>query len=628
MGSKLAILASRYLCSSLFLLVLLLLPFFEGAESAFGLFLIHSLLLLLAGVLIWRHQRLLIPRFLIYFLPLLLAYSLSMLFAPYRYGAALECWDLCVAGIFAVVTLSTLREYEPVLPPMGRLAFYIISASLLVSLFLGQTFHGNRLSGTFVNPNDLGTFSLLVALAGFSLYEHEESSFRKNLLLILTITAGLCAVMSYSRSVFLASVLIFSYYLWRKRPGRTLAISMLALLILGGSFLAYRVFYQPDAFQYYRLRIWTNTLRAIKEDPYLGIGPNMLPYYASRISFPADVAVGRYARLATGADNQYLQCLAETGFVGFFCFLIGWIALYFIVRGSKSRSIFAHMAYLAVSVIAFFGLPFLNTSIVFLFLFLTIAPLTADPDQQIVVSFRPVVRWLLCVLLSCLFLIAVLIPYWADFEFRSAARAKTSEEARRHQTIATRLNPYQPYYTFHFMEPVINSRPNLDVSTWLNVLPTLDHLIRLNPLEPDFHVAKARVLRILYDKTGEVAYAIEVAAAYQEALDCAPTNVFLQGEFADFEEHLGHYNLAIATMQKVIELEPVFINAHYVLAELHFRVSDITSARRDFEEGKALEKRYSNYPLSPGDRYSKRLLSVDTSYRQKVEDLVFDHAKN
>jgi O-antigen ligase len=610
------------------LLILLVLPFFGGAESPFGLFLVHLLVLLLSGVLICRYRRLWIPRFLIYFSPLLLAYFLSTVFAPYRYGAALEFWDVCVVGIFAVVALSTLRESESIVPPFVRTAFFFISAMLLLSLFLSNPFHGNRLTGTFVNPNDFGAFSLLVALAGFSQYEREGTSFRKTVLLILTIAAGLCAALSLSRSVFLASAIVFAYYLWRRRPGRVLSMSVLALLILGGSFLAYRVFYHPDVFQYYRLRIWANTLRAVKEDPYLGIGPNMLPYYASRITFPADIEVGRFARLATSADNQYLQCLAETGFVGLFCFLIGWIALYLTVRNHEPRNPFSLLAYLAVSVIAFFGLPFLNTSILFLFFFLTIVPLSADTEQQIVFSLRPVLKWLLCVLLLGLFMIAVLIPYLADLEFKSATRAKNAEEYRRHQMIATRLNPYQPYYTFHFMERLINSRPDLDVSTWRSVLPKLDHLIALNPLEPDFYVGKARVLRILYDKTGQAAYAIDVAAAYQEALHCVPTNVFLQGEFADFEKHLGHYSLAIATMQKVIELEPAFINARYVLADLRFRTSDVAGARRDFEEGKALEKRYSNYPLNGDDRYSRRLLSVNTSYRQKVEDLVFDHAKD
>lgn len=628
MGAKLVLLARRYSGSLLFLLILLVLPFFDGAKTPFGLFLVHSLVLLLFVVLVTGYQRLWIPRFLIYFLPLLLAYFLSMLFAPYRYGAALEFWDLCVAGIFAVVALSTLKEFESVSPSIVRTAFFLTSAMLFLSLLSTDSFHANRLTGTFVNPNDFGTFSLLLALLGFSLYERESSSLQKAVILILTIATGFCAAASLSRSVFLASAIIFAYYFWQRRPGRVLGMSVLALLILGGSLLAYRIIYHPDLFQYYRLKIWANTLRAVKEDPYLGIGPNMLPYYASRISFPADVEVGRYARLATTADNQYLQCLAETGFVGLFCLLIGWIALFFTVRNHKSRNLFSLLAYVAVSLIAFFGLPFLNTSVRFLFLFLTIIPLSADPEQQIDFPLRPPIKWLLGVLFFGFFIIAVLIPYLADLEFKSAVEAKTVAEARRHQMIATRLNPYQPYYTFHFMEPVINNHPDLGVPAWQSALPVLDSLIALNPLEPDFYVGKARVLRILYDKTGQVAYAIDVAAAYQEALNCVPTNVFLQGEFADFEKRLGHYSLAIATMQKVIELEPAFINARYVLAELRFQTSDVAGARREFEEGKALEKRYLNYRLRSDDRYSRRLLSVNTSYRQKVEDLIVGHAKD
>lgn len=185
--------------------------------------------------------------------------------------------------------------------------------------------------------------------------------------------------------------------------------TFLVLALIGSAVVIYiRLFHFSDPFQYYRLKIWKYSLQGILQDPYLGIGLNMLPYRAGQFNFPADQEVGRYSRIATTADNQYLQILIETGFVGLFLFLIGWISLYFGLRKLRPMFLAFQGAYIVITIISFFTLPLTITSILFLFIFLILFAFPFEPEvKQRSLSFNRIVQLLLTVFIIALFLFAV-----------------------------------------------------------------------------------------------------------------------------------------------------------------------------------------------------------------------------
>src|SRR5262249_38945558 len=145
-----------------------------------------------------------------------------------------------------------------------------------------------------------------------------------------------------------------------------------------------------------------------------------------------------------------------TGFLGFMTFLIGWGAIYFIVRKFPERFFFLQQSYLVVSIVALFSLPLNNTSLLLLFLYMLVLPVTFDsgnPPHSI--SLGRTGRILTPVALFLLFYFAIFLPYVADREFKKALASNGESSSEIHLEKATRYNPYQPYYNFTFVKRIV-----------------------------------------------------------------------------------------------------------------------------------------------------------------------------
>lgn len=612
----------KYLSASVLLLVLVCLPFFKGGESAFGLLLIHTFVLFLAGSALWDSQAIAVPRWILYLLPFFASVLLSSVVALYKYAAVLQLWDFAVAGIFAISVCTTFRRLQDTQLSFLRLAFLSISGASVISLLV-NAFHGDRLSGTFVNPNDFASFLLLVVLFGLALFEQESSAVRKRVLLILVLLFSIFMFATLSRSIFLAALVVFTIFLWKKRPGKAILAAIVIMLLTGSILLIVRFSHYSDPYRYYRFKIWSNTVKSLALNPYFGIGPGMLRYFAGKVTFPAEVEVGRYARLALSADNQYIQILVESGFVGFLFFLAGWLVLLNILRKLDKRFLAYALTFTGISIVGFFSLPLNCTSVLFLFILLILVPISLEPAQSIELPLTIFRKTLGSLALILLFVFLVFFPYAAEYEFQSVTTSRDFQEAQKHLNLAVQLNPYQPYYRFRFLKPMIESHPELPATTWMNVLKTLNQCIALNPTEPDFFVARAKVYIILYQNTQDATYASQAIASYQAALSFAPNNAFLIGELADFEKHAGHYALAVTQAEQMIKLEPSFVNAYYLLAEVRFLSGDHDGAQVAFLNGEKTEKKYANYHLDKSEKYGQSLLAVNAAYKAKVKQLIF-----
>lgn len=598
-----------------------LFPFFEGGENAVGLFVFHSLVLIAFFLVILAFSRFWIPRFLLYFLPFILALCASTAIAPYKYAAVLLLWDYVIAGVYAIVLFSVLHENRERLSRLTFLAFLIGSAGILVSLLL-KTQH-YRITGTFVNPNDFAALALLMMILGIFQFEHESARNHKILIAVLLVLLSVCMSLAASRSVFVAALVFCVLYIWNRRPSKGLTIGISIALLVGIALIYFRFSYFSDPYQYVRLRIWKHSLKGVLEDPYLGIGLNMLPYRAAKLNFPADGELGRYSRIAKSADNQYFQILTETGFLGFLTFLVGWIAIYLALRRTPSRFFCFRYCFFAVSIIALFSLPLNNTSVLFTFLFLILFAVSLDPNTKpICISFQAVGKIALGLAAGTMFTFFVLLPFVADREFKTAMSSVDGIAAERHLQKAILYNPYQPYYRFFPISKIITSSQELTTSQGLSLVDALNVAIRLNPLESDFPAYKAKVYRILFKKNGDPSDFQAAVISYQSAIGLSPYNVFLRAEYAFFLTQNGRLEPAIDELSKMIEIEPAYLNARYLLARTQYQLGDQENARKSLAEADRYYERYKNYQLPDTEAYTRGLLHINPEIRQEVRDVV------
>lgn len=563
----------------------------------------------------------------LYFLPFLGSICVSALVAPYKYAAFLQFWDYICAGLFTVFIFSALKEAKTELDSFLFYAFLVGSVSTLISVFAGEP--RLRISGSFANPNDFGAFSLLLMILGLFQFEHETDTRKKILISLLMIALSVCMALASSRSVFLAGGVFVAIYLWKRRPGRALAAGITAVLILCVALLVFRFWNLTDPFQYYRLKIWKHSLQGIVQDPYLGIGLNMLPYQASQYNFPADLELGRYARVAKTADNQYFQILAESGFLGLFTFIIGWIALFFALRRVPDRFLHFRYSFLTISIIGLFSLPLNNTSVLFLFLFLVLFPISVDPNSRpICITFKAWSRIAVAVILFLLFAFCVYFPFKADHEFKLAMKSTDIRTAEAHLQQAIHYNPYQPYFRFAFIKRVVEAKPEMEPGQWKNLVEAVNDSIRLNPLESDFYLYRAKMYRTLFDRTGDPAYFLAAISDYQATLDKSPYNVLVRGEFALFLSRTERLDAAESELSTAISMEPAYLGARYLLAEIQFRKGNLEAARKSLKDAEMYYHRYQNVKVREKEGYVRRLLQIKPEIRENVRRLILDAPQN
>ena len=219
------------------------------------------------------------------------------------------------------------------------------------------------------------------------------------------------------------------------------------------------------------------------------------------------------------------------------------------------------------------------------------------------------------------------IPSTSSREFKEAINSHDAQSVKKHLAEAVRLNPYQPYYNFYFVNKLIDSRPNLSASSWQGLVGLLDHSIRLNPIEPDFYVYKAKCYRSLLALTGKVEFYTNVTASYEDAIQVSPYNPFLRGEFAEFLKQSGHYAQALDQIHTALKLEPAYVNGYFLSAETYYRSGDTDQARAAFQTGLDTATKYATFNIGPEDTYSRKLLNVNDSYKERVKGLIFDGSK-
>ena len=185
-----------------------------------------------------------------------------------------------------------------------------------------------RVFSTLGNPNVLAAFLVMIIGLSTGLIMDQGTKHWWYALIGLTLLAGFCLVLTYSRGAWLAAVLMACVTAlawrrpgWRVLAGSTLALSLLFYLAhdtLTGRLLSiFDMFNSNDSSVALRWALLEITFAMIQEQPWLGIGwgvyPYVFPYYDF---FIRDETVMIYH-----AHNSLLSIAAEIGVPGMLCFV-------------------------------------------------------------------------------------------------------------------------------------------------------------------------------------------------------------------------------------------------------------------------------------------------------------------
>lgn len=220
------------------------------------------------------------------------------------------------------------------------ICFPVLQLSFVTKIFYSAaegwaTRNGTRLGavGTFTHPGNLALFSVIAASFFFSCY---ISKFRAKWSLIVVIMCSATIFLTYSRTTYLTYVfIIIAIYFLHGNPNTALfsVVNILKIILPSAILLTWLIFYSPisdvflnsdvDSMFAARFSHWLIGLNTFKASPIIGVGLNAhLEYFANNNFSLSSVAGYNQFLLSNPIHNIHLIILAETGIIGFSCWLI------------------------------------------------------------------------------------------------------------------------------------------------------------------------------------------------------------------------------------------------------------------------------------------------------------------
>ncbi|MFH1833092.1 MAG: O-antigen ligase family protein [Candidatus Levyibacteriota bacterium] len=205
---------------------------------------------------------------------------------------------------------------------------YFLYPSLRNLYYLGWDEHLYRMFSSFLDPNFLGVFFVLLFLLVFEFFFRTKERQKKILMAVLSILILVSIYLTFSRSAYAALVIGLTVFLVLENKRKwSLAMFGIIILVLILSLRNSNIENQNlfrTASSIARIDSSLNAIKIIEKNPIFGVGFNAYRYAQIRYGFRGDQSLFS-DHAGSGTDNSFLFILATTGILG----LSGYLYLTF-----------------------------------------------------------------------------------------------------------------------------------------------------------------------------------------------------------------------------------------------------------------------------------------------------------
>jgi O-antigen ligase/Tfp pilus assembly protein PilF len=594
-----------------------------------------------------RAGRLVVPRLvsryvLLSFLGLAVA---ATVFSPYVHQS--RQWLLMITGyaILFYLLVSFVNRWEQV----RTIALIIVGMGVgeaAWTIVQGMVLNVARPSGTFFNPNFLAGYLTVSWAIVFSIAVYGD---RKHTLLFLPsrsavswwggVSAALgilliAMILTQSRggmvAWFAATVCILTARYGWKAAGAGAAGLLLAVILLPTP-LKERALaeHEQNPASYARWHMWQGAVTQMADHPF-GIGLGLYQYTYPQYAFPVEGEITRYGKVAHTPHNDYLQVGVEMGIVALLAVLVGiglvvrefmqvlrarlfrWQRSLMVGIGGGGIALLAHAALdsslresaLAILLVLCAGLV------------ASAARLIGDNSDAVhVIPIRSRLLWgasAACLVLLLGAEVGRMGIAWVTFDAASR-RAMAGETAAAIEGLkqAIAWDPGKSLY-HHGLGSVYARafEASRDKDMFRLAHAELKEAIELNPLDSrllgllaQLYVSAAKPTSMPSDLDDQQKFWLRAAVrVYERAVRLAPFSAPYQYEQARLHWLLGERAAAEQRAKEAERLEPNFLPARALLAQLWIDAHRLDDARQELHEIQLRQAKYEQWNKNSLDR--------------------------
>lgn len=569
----------------------------------------------------------------------------ATIFSPYAHPGRQWLLTIICYAMFFYLLVSSVDRWEHVHTLTAVIVLVGVGEAAL-AILQGVAWHVMRPSGTFFNPNFLAGYlavSWAMLLSGVVHGYRRDAAWSCSWLspalwwsgMLASLGSLFLAVMLTQSRAGMIVLLVSTAFILTGRYGWKLAGSCLLLLVLAGLFLPtplrerVLVEHQQNPVSYARWQMWQGAIAQMADHPF-GIGLGLYQYTYPLYAFPVEGEIARYGKVAQTPHNDYLQMGIEMGVGAMAVFAAGVFMLGRELRqvlqarlSRRQRSLILGIGGggIALLVHAAVDSSLRESALAILLvlcagLIVSAARLTTrSTDLVHVITMRSRLVWGIgtaCLLLLVGAEISRLGVAWLTFDTASRrAVAGETDIAIQGFKQAIALDPGKSLY--HHGLGSVYARAfdaSRDREMFQLAHAEFKEAIELNPLDSrllgllaQLYVSAAQVPsvsgRLDEQETLWLRAAVRV---YERAVRLAPCSALYRYEQARLHWMLGERPAAEQQAKEAERLEPNFLPARALLAQLWVDAGRMDDAKQELHEIQTRQARYEQWNKTSLDR--------------------------